>query len=163
MIRDAIPTLIQRPGHDDIVVLEYHRDSLDTYTDVLEMVTELWNAKRSSFVPKADKDDEDKKIDIAFALHLGMTTAVSEFRAEKISYRDGYERPGEDGVHVDQDYFKELGLPDSLKPDFDIDAAVTRLKTQFPVGHSSPHVFVPIFDSLTHHGCLLDCAYTRLR
>ena len=62
-----------------------------------------------------------------------MTTAVPEFRAEKIAYRDGHERPGEDGVYVDKGHFEKLGLPRSLKPAFDIDAAVKKVKDQFPV------------------------------
>ena len=133
-IRDAVPSLINRPGrHSDIVVLKYHRDSLDTYEDVLHMVGEIWNARRSSFLPKVDPDNEDEEVDIDFAVHLGMTTAVPEFRAEKIAYRDGYERPGEDGVYVGEDYFKKLGLPESLKPAFDIDSAVEKVKTQFAV------------------------------
>ncbi|KAL8902572.1 MAG: hypothetical protein Q9207_004573 [Kuettlingeria erythrocarpa] len=132
MIRDAIPSLIKRPGHADIVVLRYYRDSLDTYDDILNMVAEIWNAKRSSFLPKPDEEsEEEQRIDIAFALHLGMTTAVPEFRAEKIAYRDGYKRPGEDGVYVDQDHFKKLGLPESLEPAFDADGAVALLKEKF--------------------------------
>ncbi|KAL8791933.1 MAG: hypothetical protein Q9195_005509 [Heterodermia aff. obscurata] len=131
-IRDALPSLIKRPGHNDIVVLKYRRDSLDTYKDVLQMMEEMWKARRSSFLPKADSGHEDEEVDIGFAVHLGMTTAVPEFRAETIAYRDGYERPGEDGVYVDEEYFKDLGLPESLEPVFDIDAAVKKVKDQFP-------------------------------
>ena len=97
------------------------------------MIREIWNARRSSFLPKAGSGDEDKKVDIDFAIHLGMTTAVPEFRAEKIAYRDGYERPGEDGVYVDKEHYKKLSLPESLEPAFDTDAAVKKVKTQFPV------------------------------
>ena len=76
------------------------------------MVAEIWDSKRSTFLlPKADKDQENEEIDIAFSLHLGMTTKVPEFRAEKVAYRDGYWRAGEDGVEVDKEYFKKLGLP----------------------------------------------------
>ena len=63
-----------------------------------------------------------------------MTTAVPDFSAEKIAYRDGYESPGEDGVYVEKEHFTKLGLPESLKPAFDTDAAVTKVKEQFPVG-----------------------------
>ena len=143
MIRDAIPSLIKRPGHDDIVVLKFFRDSLDTYEDILLMVEEVWNAKRSSFLPKAGQNCEDEQVDISVALHIGMTTAVPEFRAEKIAYRDGYKRPGEDGVHVDKDHFKKLGLPASLEPVFDADNAVAKVKELYPVRLSYP--------------CTLDC------
>lgn len=116
------------PGHADLVVLKHFRDSPDTYEDILQMVEENWNAQRSSIMPKASQDDEDEKIDIACALHLGMTTAVPEFRAEKIAYRDGYKRPGKDGVHVDKDYFNRLGLLESLEPAFETDTAVPYAK-----------------------------------
>ena len=99
------------------------------------MAEEIWNARRSSFLPEADPGCEDEEVDITFTIHLGMTTAVAEFRAEQIPYRDGYERPGEDGVYVDKEYFKTLGLPESLQPEFDIDAAVKKVKDQFPVCH----------------------------
>lgn len=134
MIRDALPDLIKRPGQADIVVLKYFRDSLDTYNDVHQMVEEVWDARRSSFLPQPDQGGENEHIDITFALHLGMTTPVPEFRAENIAHRDGYERPGEDGVYVDKERFKVLGLPESLKPVFDIDIAVEKVKQMFPVG-----------------------------
>ena len=90
-IRDAMPDLLKRPGrHSDIVVLKYYRDSMDTYEDVLQVVEEIWSARRSSFLPKADPENDDEEVDIDFAIHLGMTTAVPEFRAEnhhKISHR----------------------------------------------------------------------------
>ena len=81
--------------------------------------------------------DGNEKVDIGFCVHLGMTTAVPEFRAEKVAYRDGYERPGEDGVYVDEEQFEKLGLPETFEPAFDIDAAVERVRPQFPVCHSS--------------------------
>ncbi|CAF9939983.1 MAG: hypothetical protein HETSPECPRED_002123 [Heterodermia speciosa] len=58
--------------------------------------------------------DEEEEIDIGFALHLGITTAVLEFRAETIAYRDGYERLGENGVYVDKEHFKKLGFSESF-------------------------------------------------
>lgn len=98
------------------------------------MVEELWTARRSSFLPEPSPGHEDEVVDFAFGLHLGMTTAVPEFRAEKISYRDGYKRPGEDGVYVDEEHFQKLGLPESLEPAFDSDTAVAQIKAEFPVG-----------------------------
>ena len=83
-------------------------------------------------------DDRKGKVDIDFCVHLGMTTAIPEFRAEKIAYRDGYGRPGEDGVYVDKEIFKNLGLPEKFEPAFDIDAAIERVRQHFPVCHSSP-------------------------
>ena len=97
------------------------------------MVREIWDSKRSSFLPQADQSQAEEVIDIAFSLHLGMTTKVPEFRAEKIAYRDGYWRLGEDGIEVDKEHFKKLGLPESLEPGFDLDAAVARVKELYPV------------------------------
>ena len=97
------------------------------------MVREIWNSKRSCFLPKADQSQENEDVDIAFTLHLGMTTKVPEFRAEKIACRDGYWRAGEDGIEVDKEHFKKLGLPESLEPGFDVDAAVARVKELYPV------------------------------
>ncbi|KAI0192522.1 hypothetical protein F4808DRAFT_475482 [Astrocystis sublimbata] len=141
MIRDATPSLITRPGKQDIVVLKYRRDSLDVYADVLEMAEEVWAARRSSFLPPHRPDtlrsresadgNEDEIVDLAFGVHLGMTTAVPGFRAEKIAYREGYQRPGEDGVYVDEAHFRNLGLPESLKPCFDNDAAVAEVRGKF--------------------------------
>ncbi|KAJ8124261.1 hypothetical protein O1611_g9380 [Lasiodiplodia mahajangana] len=132
MIRDALPPIISRPGQPDIVVLKFRQDSLDVYKDILKMVKEVWTAKRTSFLPEPSPDHEDEVVDFAFGLHLGMTTAVPEFRAEKIAHRDGYERPGEDKVYVDKEYFQKLDLPGSLKPAFDSDAAVAQMKARFP-------------------------------
>lgn len=134
MIRDATPSLISRPGKPDIVVLKYHHDSLD----ILKMIKEVWTARRSSFFPEPSPGQEDEVVNFAFGLHLGMTTAVPEFRAEKIAYRDGYERPGEDGVYIDKEYLYKLGLPESLEPAFDPDTAVARVKAAFPVRLSYP-------------------------
>ncbi|XXG99309.1 hypothetical protein Hte_005646 [Hypoxylon texense] len=96
------------------------------------MVEELWTAGRSSFLPSPSPGHEDEVVDFAFGLHPGMTTAVPEFRVEKISYRDGYKRPGEDGVYVNREHFQKLGLPESLELAFDTDAAVARVKAEFP-------------------------------
>lgn len=149
MIRDATPSLISRHGKPDIVVLKYHRDSLDIYEDVLKMIEEVWTARRSSFLPEPNPGHEDEVIDFAFGLHLGMTTAIPEFRAEKVAYRDGYERPGEDGVYVDNEYFQKLGLPESLAPAFDSDTAVEQVKAVVPVGLSySPCHFAEIWLTL---------------
>ncbi|QLI71263.1 uncharacterized protein G6M90_00g069810 [Metarhizium brunneum] len=116
VIRDATPSLISRLGKPDIVVLKYH--SLDRST---------------IFLPsEPSHDQEDEVVDFAFGLHLGMTTAVPEFQAERIAYRDGYERPGEDGVYINKEYFQKLGLPESLDPAFDSDTAVARVKVTFP-------------------------------
>ncbi|KAK9444585.1 hypothetical protein VB005_01648 [Metarhizium brunneum] len=132
IIRDATPSLISRLGKPDIVVLKYHRDSLDISEDILKMIEEVWTARRSFFLPESSHDQEDEVVDFAFGLHLGMTTAVPEFQAERIAYRDGYERPGEDGVYIDKEYFQKLGLPESLDPAFDSDTAVARVKAAFP-------------------------------
>lgn len=135
MIRDALPNIIKRPGRADIVILEYSRDSLDTYKDIQWMVEEVRDARRSSFLPQPpDQDGENEHVDITFVWHLGMMTPVPEFRAKKIAYIDGYERPGEDGVEVDKEHFKLLGLPESLKPAFGIDTVVAKVKHLFPVG-----------------------------
>ncbi|KAL8953435.1 MAG: hypothetical protein Q9222_000709 [Ikaeria aurantiellina] len=135
-IRDAIPRLIKRPGHADIAIWKYHRDSLDTYKNILKMVEEIWNAKHSSFLPKAGpEDNEDDEVDITFVLYIRITTAVPEFRAKKVTYRDGYERAGEDRVYADKERFQKLRLPGSLEPGFDLDRAVASVKEQFPVCH----------------------------
>lgn len=102
------------------------------------MIEEVWTARRSSFLPEPSHDQEDEVVDFSFGLHLGMTTAVPEFRAERIAYRDGYERPGEDGVYIDKEYFQKLGLPESLEPAFDSDTTVARVKAVFPVRLSYP-------------------------
>ncbi|KAF5128311.1 hypothetical protein E5D57_009247 [Metarhizium anisopliae] len=133
IIQDATPSLISRLGKPDIVVLKYHRDSLDIYKDILKMIEEVWTARRSFFLPEPSHDQEDEVVDFAFGLHLGMTTAVPEFQAERIAYRDGYERPGEDGVYINKEYFQKLGLPESLDPAFDSDTAVARVKAAFPL------------------------------
>ena len=125
--------MIKRPGGPDIVVHKHFRDSLDSYEEILQMVKEIWDAKRSSFFPKPDQNQVNEDVDIAFCLHLGMTTRVPEFRAEKIAYRDGYWRAGEDGVEVDKEHFKKLGLPESLKPGFNVDAAIAKVKQAYPV------------------------------
>ena len=147
LIRATMPDLIQRPDRPEIVVLHYHRDSLDTHEDVLEVVSEVWRAHRSSFLSKTDDDDGGKQniVDITLVLHLSMTTAMPEFRVKKIAYRDGYTGPGEGSVYVDEDYFKNLGFPESLTPAFDCDIAVARLKKQFPVRSSTP--LLPFFST----------------
>lgn len=131
MIRDAAPNRIHRSGKPDIVVLKHHPDSLDVYAEVLKMVEQVWEARRSSFLPAPSAGQENDVVDFAFGVHMGMTTAVPEFRAEKIAYRDGYKRPGEDGVYVDEDHFRNLDLPASLHPTFDNDAAVASVKAKF--------------------------------
>lgn len=128
-----MPCIIKRPGKSDIIVLKYFRDSLDEYEDILQMVGEIWDAQRSSFLPAPSTGHEEDHVDIAFSLHLGMTTPVPEFRVETSAPRDGYTRPGEDGVYVDKEYFKKLGLPEVLESGFDNDKAVAELKKQFPV------------------------------
>ncbi|KJK82408.1 hypothetical protein H634G_02602 [Metarhizium anisopliae BRIP 53293] len=90
MIRDATPSLSSRPGKPDIVVLKYHRNSLDIYEYILKMIEEVWTSRRSSFLPEPRPNQEEEVVDFAFGLHLGMTIAVPEFRDEKIAYRDGY-------------------------------------------------------------------------
>lgn len=84
------------------------------------MVGEVWNAKRSSFRHKASQDCEDEQVDNAVALHLWMTTTIPEFRVKKIAYRNGYERPGEDDIHVNKEPFKRISLPEPLKPAFEV-------------------------------------------
>ena len=59
---------------------------------------------------------ETREVDIPFR---NSPRDGDEIRAEKIVCRDGHERPGDDGVDVDKEHFKELGLLA-----FDIDAAV---------------------------------------
>lgn len=88
------------------------------------MVEEVWKARRSFFLPEPSPGYEDEVVDFAFGLHLGMTTTIPEFRAEKIAYRDEYDRAGEDGVYVDKEHFQKLGLSTSLEPIFDTDIAV---------------------------------------
>ena len=68
MIRDALPSLISRPGKPDIAVFKYKIDSLDVYADILEMVKELWDAHRSSFVAEPGQGTGDAVVDFAFGI-----------------------------------------------------------------------------------------------
>lgn len=133
MIRDALPNIIRRNGKPDIEILKHARDSKDTYLDVRQVSKEIFEGSRRMFLPEPSSDEADDPANIDFVLHFGMETRGEQYAFETCAHRDGYEKPGADGTHVDSEHLKELGLPAILTTGFDVEAAFRKVRKAFPV------------------------------
>ncbi|KAK8127092.1 pyroglutamyl-peptidase [Apiospora kogelbergensis] len=135
LVRDALPNIITRPDKRDIRILKYARDTHDTYEDVRRVSHDIWDGERPLFLPKPGPGEDERHVEIDAVLHLGMIALggdPTQFRFETIARRDGYELPGDDGTHVDSDELRRLGLPESLRTSFDVEAAWRRVQQEHP-------------------------------
>jgi hypothetical protein len=136
LVRNALPLLIHRPNKPDIAIHKYARTTHDTYTDVRRVSKEIWSGggQRSLFLPELGVGEEDDNtLDIDFILHLGMEVRDEFFGFETRARREGYKKPGDDGVYVDSAELEKEGLPAELYPKFDVEAAYEHVKSLFPV------------------------------
>ena len=138
--------LIERPGKRDIVIRKYARVTRDTYDDVRRVSKEIWGGQRSLFLPKLEPGEEDGILDIDFILHLGMEIRDGFFGFETRARRDGYEKPGDDGVYVDSTGLANEGLPEELFIKLNVEAAYDHVKSSFPVSNASLNT-MPRIDS----------------
>jgi hypothetical protein len=128
MIRDALPDQISRPNKHPINILKYSNDILCNYSDVLELTPELWNGKRSVYDTNCSPDET---VHIDVMLHIGMNAGDNMYDFEMRARREKYEEPGENGVYLSP---KELkGLPEELRPGFNIKDVAARVAKALPV------------------------------
>ncbi|KAI8656998.1 hypothetical protein NCS56_01305500 [Fusarium sp. Ph1] len=131
-VKLALPDRIEREGRVPIKIIKYHTDFRNVITD-MDIIPQLWNEDKRVYEPDAK---EGKKIHIDAMLHLGMNFA-DYWQVEKRARRDGYDWTGDDGVplpsHNGDKGGRWEGLPDQLRPVFDVDGIVDRLHQELPV------------------------------
>jgi hypothetical protein len=129
MIRNGLPNHISRPGKPPIRIHKYPHDIVCKYTEVLQLMPQLWGGKRAVFDPNGMPDE---KVSIDAMVHIGMNPASNDYLFEKRARRDGYEEPGDDGVYLSPDALE--GLPEELHTGFDLEGIAAQVKRSLPVG-----------------------------
>ncbi|EEU44562.1 uncharacterized protein NECHADRAFT_101749 [Fusarium vanettenii 77-13-4] len=119
-VKLALPDRIEREGRVPIKIIKYHTDFRNVIRD-MDIIPQLWIEDKRVYEPDAK---EGKKIHIDAMLHLGMNFA-DYWQVEKRARRDGYDWTGDDGVplpsHNGDKGGRWEGLPDQLRPVFDVD------------------------------------------
>lgn len=99
----------------------------------MDIIPTMWSGNRQVYEPGCP---EEQKIRVDAMLHLGMNFQ-STWAVEKRARRDGYDWVGDDGVplpkHNGGKGQRWEGLPDVLKPAFDVDKIVGGLQAVLPV------------------------------
>jgi len=130
-VKAKLPDRIEREGRKSINVIKYPVDFRNVITD-MDTIPKLWNREKRVYDPDCA---EDEKIYIDAILHLGMNFA-DYWQVEKIARRDGYDWVGDDGVPLPKynggKGERWEGLPEELRPMFDVDKIVNRLQKELP-------------------------------
>ena len=129
MVRDALPNEIVRKEKAPITILKYPRDIQCIYTDILDLVPELWSQRKSVF--ETDGHTSDKKVSLDVMFHIGMHPDDSEYFFEKRARRGKYKYAGEDGKMLASDTFK--GSPEVLFVEIDVENVVARVVERMSV------------------------------
>ena len=128
IIRDALPNRIERTGETTITILKYPQNIPCTYSEVRPLISQLWSGRRSVYQPQ--RSDEEP-LEINLMLHIGMRPSENCFCLEKVARRDGYDKPGNDGIYLPAGDAETGGiwggLPERLTPDLDIDRVAARI------------------------------------
>ncbi len=134
MVRDAMPDIIERHKAGPIKIVKYPHDIESHYSEVMRVIPELWRGKLSVFDPKCPPN---QMIHIDLMLHIGMRRSENCYCFEKKARRDGYEKPGSDGVQLPPGNAERggiwEGLPEVLEPALDIELAGGRVAKELPV------------------------------
>ena len=128
----TLPDRIERKNRIPIRIIKYHTDFRNVITD-MDLIPPLWSGKKSVYEPDCG---QGKKIHIDAMLHLGMNFSDT-WEVETRARRDGYDWVGDDGVplpkHNGGKGERWEGLPEVLKPVFNVDHIVEGLQTMMPV------------------------------
>lgn len=131
-VKLKLPDRIEREGRTPIKVIKFHTDFRNVITD-MDIIPTLWNGKKEVYDPTCK---EGEKIHIDALLHLGMNFS-DIWTVEKRARRDGYEWVGDDGVPLPKNNGEKggrwEGLPEELRPVFDVDRIVEGLHRVLPV------------------------------
>ncbi len=121
-------------GEATIIILKYPQNIPCIYSEVRPMISRLWSGRRSVYQPQRS-DEEPREIDLM--LHIGMRPSENCFCFEKVARRDGYDKPGSDGIYLPAGDAEAggiwVGLPESLTPDLDIDRVAARIAKEYQV------------------------------
>ncbi|KAI0115620.1 hypothetical protein GGR51DRAFT_503591 [Nemania sp. FL0031] len=130
-VKLKIPDRIEREGRIPINVIKYHFDFRNVITD-MDIIPTLWNREKKVYDESAEDGD---KIYVDAMLHMGMNFS-DIWRIESRARRDGYEWVGDDGVPLPKYNGGEggrfEGLPEVLKPMFNIDDMEKRVQEELP-------------------------------
>ncbi|KAF4458060.1 Peptidase C15 [Fusarium austroafricanum] len=130
-VKKLMPDRIERRGHIPIKIIKYHTDFRNVIADMC-LIPPLWNKDKRVYDPNTKPG---KRIHVDAMLHLGMN-GVNYWQVENRARRDGYDWVGDDGVPLPKcngvQGGRWEGLPEVLRPIFDVDAVVDKLHQQLP-------------------------------
>ena len=136
-VRDGLPELIEREGFLPIKVVKYPFDFRNVFKD-MERIPKLWSRKLNVYDLDASEQDTTY---VDGMIHMGMQPEESSWLIEIQARRDGYQWVGDDGKPIPPrnggpgDMFE--GLPDVLKPMYDVEGIGKILKKKHPVSRTS--------------------------
>ncbi|KAI0377691.1 hypothetical protein F5Y04DRAFT_263478 [Hypomontagnella monticulosa] len=131
-VKLKLPDRIEREGRVPIKIIKYPIDFRNVITD-MDIIPKLWNGEKRVYEPHCK---QGQKIHIDAMLHLGMSF-IDHWEVEERARRDGYDWVGDDGVPLPKENGRKggrwEGLPEVLKPCFDIDYIMQRLHRELPI------------------------------
>jgi hypothetical protein len=137
-VKIKIPDRIERDGQIPIKVIKFPFDFRNVITD-MDIIPKLWNQEKKVY---DESSSQNEKIYIDAILHMGMTFG-GNWQVEKRARRDGYDWVGDDDKplpkHNGGEGDRWEGLPEELRPAFDVDQIVERLQKDYPVTHPENH------------------------
>lgn len=127
MVRDGLPNQITRKDEPPIHILKYPHDVKCIYTEVHDLVPELWSGRRSVYEVESKSN---KKVSIDLMLHMGMHPDEG-YMFEKRARREKYEYPGCDGRFLGKDALK--AGKQTLFVEIDVENVVAKVMKTMPV------------------------------
>ncbi|KAI1099414.1 hypothetical protein F4804DRAFT_321877 [Jackrogersella minutella] len=130
-VKLKLPDRIEREGRIPIKIIKYPVDFRNVIKD-MDLIPKLWSGDKRVYEPNCKKG---QKIYIDAMLHMGMNFS-DVWQVEKRARRDGYDWVGDDGVRLPKYNGKKGGrwdgLPEVLRPVFDVEHIATRLHEDLP-------------------------------
>lgn len=130
-VKNSIPSVIDREGKAPIRIIKYPVDFRNVLSD-MDLIPPLWSGAKRVYDPGCE---EGQEMYIDAMLHLGMNFSET-WTVEKRARRDGYDWTGDDKKplpkHNGGRGARWEGLPEDLKPVFDVDSIAKHLSEQLP-------------------------------
>lgn len=124
LVRNVLPEIIARPGKPAINILKYPEGVPCIYSWVIDMTRKILSGDGALFQRDRDGDSEPFQPDLI--VHLGMRGRPQPgYVFETLARKEGYDRPGQDGISFPQEMVNPGGewadLPDDLSTDLDVE------------------------------------------
>lgn len=131
-----LPGIITRPGKPAITIVKYPEGVPCVYSWVIDMTKRILPGDRAALQGSLGGNIEPDLI-----VHMGMRGRTQpEYVFETLARKEGYDRPGQDGVRFPREMVEPGGewvdLPEKLFTEIDMERMRTAVLSAVPVGRS---------------------------